>query len=454
MIDEYRHLIINDEEYEHIIKQFNKEKHKLVNKIMEFRNFTHWKYEMSLWFHFKDADDFVKIISDDDSITKNFSFDWNQKERLGNKEDEGMNFVVKFNLLIVSADELRCRITIQSPSLSVVSEFKNGIMIRVFYHRKGPTVNMEPCNESDKVSASDFGLHLSNIFIMILFYKLWAEENHVEYKMFKKDTNIVRIKGLTAFNDMILESEKYQRALYKLYAYPLNELTVITEREFGSTSGKAIYGIQYAHYGVVFNDDDMYIVHLKLYYESVSSKKHLVLDSTITGLKDDEGQCEVQIHENNLPIDETMSTYRNSDDYDKDMSIDDFMNTVHKQQAELKTIYHFTMFQYLMFCMAQPKKTIDKDVKSTKKHPNRNESHKQLREAVTVLIKDTGYIPPRKPIMNPGSGSKHSYEYERRGCWCTIRKTGTRYWRKSSTCCQGRGPKAVHVYDVNEENVT
>lgn len=453
MIDEYRHLIINDEEYEHIISELNKRKD-ILFKILDYRGMTHWKYEISTWMHFKDMDKTLQSLLNSNHYRTNInyhsSFGWDQ-ERISNTNDEGMNLITKINFLSVSKDHLRCRVSIQSPTMVGISEFRNGVMVRTYFDLINNKIDITPATEDDKLSKHQFGIKLTFAFVTILLYKLLAEENGNDYKMFHSGANVVRIKGLDAFNDMIMESEKYYKNMFRLYDYPLYELDVVTEREFGSVSGKPLYGFSYAHYSVSFNDDDMYIVNLKLYYESVTSKKHIVLDADVTGLKDEQGLSEVHINTNNLPVDETVLDKQNSPDFDKSMSIDDFMNKVHKEYAEKKVIYHFIMFQYIMYCMAEPKKTIEKDVKPTKKSPSGDKSHKQLQEAVTVLIKQTGYKPPRKPVMNPGSGSKHSYEYERQGSWCVRKSTGTRYWRRGTTCCKGRGPKATHVYEIKEK---
>ena len=446
MIDERRYLIVSMDEYEYIKKQFDKKGSNLVNKVMRFRNFTHWKYEISMPF----------MLRDTSSVFNSMTFTGNHEmigygsgDNFDDAPEQPIQCIAKVNLLDVGST-LKARITVDCPEIAALSGIKH-IGRHIFTYEENGNIKLVPAGE-DSPSHKSASIKMSHVFMTTLLYKLWAEENKVTFKsLYGLGTNVVKLNS-TQMRDIMEESKKCDLEMFCLVDYPLQELTIISEGMFrsGKYNNQSFYGIQYIYYTVLHNDDTLWTVGIKSYLETAVSERHLYFNAEITGLKGDD-ELEVAILEDNIKLDETV---RMAKEQGKDLSevdLDEYINSEHIIQKQLLASQALLVFQYIMYCMAKPKKTILREVKETKKSPTRKKSHEKLRDEVTVLIKNTGYVAPRKPVMNPGSGSKHSYEYERRGGWCTRHDTGKKYWRKGATCCKGRGTKATHVYEIRSE---
>lgn len=433
MLEETRYILISTEEREYIDRQFSMHNAKIMSKLKSFRSFGNWRYEISVPFKLdKMADTFRNMSPAKNSvpIRKNEELFNGDKHIL---DGEPVQIIGKIKLLNVSQNEIKAMVALICPGVTAALGMKHIGRHTVHYTSDGE-LKIIPAGDDVPSSRSESRM-MTTTCMMMLLYKLYQESIG---KLFKPSIdfghNLVYLNRQEV-HDIFLEAKEIPYDLYALKRFPLHELTLISNGMFESTYyDKTVYGNHQVYFKVIDDDDSICSVEVKCYAESQLAQRHLHVKCVLTWLKDDdeENEVEVQVIEDteNGPLTDEQ---------------------IFNKQA-IGTFYCL-VFQYLMYCMAMPKKTVFREIteKQRKKNPSKAAMKEKVRDEVTILIKNTGYIPPRNPVLNPGSGTKHSYEYERAGCWCVRKSTGKRYWRKSSTCCKGRGQKATHIYEIKTD---
>ena len=443
MVDKVKHILISHEELDFIRKKLKNKSVGIMEKTCMFRGFTNWKYRISVPMRFPDIS----------SLFDMFMFDEPHFMYTGRKPDKGdewdsvtdmeVYFITEISLLEVSQKKLKARIRTTCPALRQHG-IKN-VGRHIFEYESPIGAKITAVNDNDVMSGQVSSTKLSYIFISLLLCKLYFDGSGAGYKPpYSIGNNIIRLDH-DERADIYSNIQPHMQDMFLMSDYPLDTLTMISEQIMHEDKDY-FYGVEHTYYTVLHNDPDFFEINIKIYWHTELQDRGLILDANISSKKGEPIGAEIEINKCDLDI----GDFINSPD-DEDVSRDEDGND---NRAYRIVCEYFLLFHYIMYCMVKPKKTIYRE--SSGRNPAKNNNlnkpySKRFCDEVTILIKDTKTVIIDKCARGTGIGTKHGYEYNRRGSWCTSKK-GKRYWRKGTVCCKGRGPAPVHNYKLERSN--
>ena len=439
MIDATRNVVITAEEIFALTLEMEKN-NLLVKEAMNFVNFDHAKYNVLfriLPMGFDSITDLTRRYSKRDKITRYDKLLANDLEDVHMKNLRMYNALKKENyeLSVISSIKVLYISTTKGCELSFNNkshEFKDIFGIKSFgqfdVEFSHGTMNAVPKFEDDPWSVLPTNIALCGYISLIFMCKLYCEYTNKPIK-FKYDKRYVKSNIISLsdddFNTLDINSSEETGKLLELTYYPLNELTIINEAALsGGMLTKFFETVE-----VKYNDYERSKIHIS----ALSTSHNHTYGKFIEG--------DVLINKRDIEVTIKID-HTNRDDEEGRKIADEYLT------------YAVMRFLYIMNQMQKPKQIRaarnynKEDIKTTTtSRPSHKKKDDSLNYQIVTLIKINGLAQEKDPNALHRKGSKHSYEYEKRGTWCTSKKTGKRYWRNGCICCKGRGSKATHIYD-------